>query len=105
MSKSSKYSNLPNIALGQTDIYETSGQPEEQITDKKLLSNLNSSKFGNKNEFNQPIFEQVDSSNNNIDLINIQPKDAFNKFKGKVIKVKEKKLINFCFFNFLIISR
>lgn len=83
MSKYSKYSNLPNIALDQTDVYETSGQPEEQqITDRKLLSNLNSSKFANKSEFNQSIFEQVDSSNDNIDLINIKAKDAFSKFKG-----------------------
>lgn len=82
MSKITKYSNLPNIAFDQVDVYETSGQPEQieqsNVVDKKL----NSSKFS-KQEFNQSILEQVDSMNDNIDTINIKPKDAFVKFKGK----------------------
>jgi len=88
MAKNYKYSNLPNIALDQTDVYETSGEPEEveQQTSSgdKKLTNLNSSKFI-KQEFNQSIFEQVDLSNDNIDTINIKAKDAYNKFKDKYL--------------------
>lgn len=76
MSKDSKYSNLPNIAVDQTDVYETSGEPERKPV------NLNASKFMNKSDFNQSFFEQADSKNDNLDTINLNAKDAFAKFKG-----------------------
>ena len=83
MSKNTKYSNLPNIALDQQDVYETSCEPEPdpQATGEKRMANLNVNKFL-KQEFNQSLLEQADSTSDNIDSINIKPKDAYAKFKG-----------------------
>lgn len=83
MSKNSKYSNLPNIAFDQEDVYETSCEPEPdpQATAEKRLANLNANKFL-KQEFNQSLLEQVDPASDNIDSISIKPKDAYAKFKG-----------------------
>ena len=82
MTKNSKYANLPNIAIGESDVYETSGQPEQQEQQaEKKLANLSASKFI-KQEFNQSFLDQVESPNDNIDVIDFKPKDAFTKFKG-----------------------
>ena len=83
MSKNTKYSNLPNIASDQVDVYETNCQPEPdpQATTEKRLANLNANKFI-KQEFNQSLLEQADSTSDNIDSINIKPKDAYARFKG-----------------------
>ena len=106
MSKNSKYSNLPNIALDQTDVYETSGErdttADQQNVDKRL-SNLNSSKFI-KQEFNQSLLEQVDVSNDNIETINIKAKDAFSKFKGKRVLMIQITFDNSSYYQFILFT-